>query len=157
MSMELEWGKIIAAFISIALKPLVGVPFALGFGFSIWETLLIGSLGGILGTVLFTFVTEALLKLYMRLLNTLFPNRIKRNFTWFNRFVVRIKKTFGLIGIAFIAPPLMSIPVGVFLGVRFFGDRLKVITWMSLSVVAWIPVLYYFAVPVKNLILHLFD
>ncbi len=141
---DLDWAKIISVFISCALKPgIVGIPLAVTYGFSFFETLIVCSLGGISGTIVFTYLISGILKVYLRLMDRFFPNRSKRKFGWFNRFVIKVKKTFGLVGIAFIAPPISSIPVGVFLALRFFGDKKKVITWMSISVVAWTLVLYF--------------
>ncbi len=159
---DLEWGKIITVFISSAVKlGLVGVPAAVfAFKFSFLETLLICSSGGIFGVFVFTYLIDVILKgwdllfnkylvgrLTRRLkvfLDKLFPGRNKKKkiFNSKNRFIIRAKKNFGLIGIAIISPVLLSIPLGVFLAVRFFKDKKMIIFWMSLSVVFWTVVLY---------------
>ena len=45
---------------------------------------------------------------------------MKKIFTRRNRRIVLIKQKYGLVGIALITPFLLSIPVGVFLVVRYY-------------------------------------
>lgn len=159
---DLEWGKIITVFVSSAVKlGLVGVPAAVfAFKFSFIETLIVCSSGGIFGVFVFTYLIDIIWKgldlLFNRYLmgritrrvrhlwDKLFPNRdkTKKIFSRKNRFIIHAKKNFGLIGIAVVSPVLLSIPLGVFLAVRFFPDKKKIIFWMSASVVFWTVVLY---------------
>ena len=148
---NIDWGEIIAVFFGCALKPLLTIPAAVKLDLTFTEVFIAGSLGGICGTIFFAFLIPEIVKIYYKLLDRIFPKRQKKKFGWFNRFVIKIKKTFGIVGIAFLAPPISSIPVGVFLALRFFGDRKKVITWMSISIVSWTIVLYFISHTFKNL------
>jgi Sec-independent protein secretion pathway component TatC len=56
--------------------------------------------------------------------------------------VIRIKQRFGLVGIAFITPVILSTPVGAFLADRFYKDKKKVILYLSFSTVFWALALY---------------
>jgi hypothetical protein len=67
----------------------------------------------------------------------------KKIFTKFNRRVIRIKHRFGLTGIAILTPIFLSIPIGAFLAERFYKDKKKVITYLSISAIAWCFVLYF--------------
>ncbi|MCB0510128.1 MAG: hypothetical protein KDC82_05135, partial [Bacteroidetes bacterium] len=51
--------------------------------------------GGIIGVFVFTFFGEIISIWY----NKLFPNRTKRVFTSWNRFIVKVRRNFGLPGI----------------------------------------------------------
>ncbi len=155
--MSLSWSKILTVFISSALKPVVGIPAAVELGFGFWEAFIVCSLAGIFGTITFSFLIEGILKMYQKFVQRNFPNRKNRKFSWGNRLIIKIKKTFGLVGIAFIAPPLLSVPLGVFLCIRFFNDRPKVITWMSISVTFWAAVLYFLYYPISNFIFSIFN
>jgi len=159
---NLDWGHIITVFISSAVKlGIVGVPAAVfAFKFSFLETLIVCSSGGVFGVFVFTYLIDGILKginivfnKYLRgrvtrritiFLDKRFPGRNKKKkvFSGKSRFIIRAKKNFGLIGIAVISPVLLSIPLGVFLAVRFFRDKKKIIFWMSASVVFWTTVLY---------------
>lgn len=95
------------------------------YEFSFLETILWTNVGGILGVCFFAFLSEKLLAWWKRLFRR--SNRkiledeqqVKKKFTRRNRRIVRIKQKYGLIGIALITPFLLSIPVGVFLVVRY--------------------------------------
>lgn len=102
------------------------------YEFSFLETILWTNVGGILGVCFFAFLSEKLLAWWKRLFRR--SNRkiledeqqVKKIFTRRNRRIVRIKQKYGLIGIALITPFLLSIPVGVFLVVRYYrSSKLK--------------------------------
>ena len=144
---DVDWHEFFAVFIASALKPgIAGIPSAvLGLGFNFFETLIVCSSGGIVGTFVFTFLIEIIMKFVNKQLDKFFPNRHKnkKTFTKTNRFIINVKKNFGIIGISIISPLLLSIPLGVFLCLKFFGDRSKIIMWMSVFVIFWSIVLHY--------------
>ncbi len=103
----------------------------LGFHFGFFETLILTNTGGIIGIYFFAFLSEKIIRFW----NRQFPGRSrksekagnavvrKRFFTRRNRRIVYIKGKYGLPGIAFVTPILLSIPVGVFIVVRYFRKR----------------------------------
>jgi len=102
------------------------------YEFSFLETILWTNVGGILGVYFFAFLSGKLLAWWKRMFRR--SNRkiledeqqVKKIFTRRNRRIVRIKQKYGLIGIALITPFLLSIPVGVFLVVRYYrSSKLK--------------------------------
>src|ERR1700756_4039647 len=141
-----EWGKIISVFVASALKlGLVGVPMATAFKFSFLKTLLVCGSGGICGSFVFCYLSEEVLVFWNWLMNKFYPNRKKKKrFTRTNRILVRIKKYFGIIGIAFISPAFLSIPLGSFVAIEFFRERHKTVLYMSISAVLWTVILYFF-------------
>jgi hypothetical protein len=60
-----------------------------------------------------------------------------KKFTRKNKLIVRVKRRFGLIGIAFLTPLLLSIPIGCFLSVRYFKVKHKILIHMYVSVIFW--------------------
>ncbi|MCD6068579.1 MAG: hypothetical protein K0S33_3405 [Bacteroidetes bacterium] len=144
---HLDWGSILTVLISCAIKPgLAGIPAAVFvFNFSFLETLIVCSSGSLIGVFVFTYLIEGILKLVNRVLDKRFPNRNrnKKNFTWKNRFIIKAKRNFGIIGVSAITPVFLSYPLGIFLAIRFFGDHRKTLIWMSVSSVAWTVVLYF--------------
>src|ERR1700741_5148196 len=105
----LEWGKIIAVFLSCAIKPgLAGIPTAVfAFKLTFLETLFIGASGGITGTIVFSFLIDWIFKGITRFQDKHFPNRNKnkKTFTKTKRIIVRAKRSFGIVGVAIISPP----------------------------------------------------
>jgi hypothetical protein len=140
-----EWSKIITAFIACAIKPgLVGLPATVfAFHFSFLKTLLVGGSAGICGSVVFGFLSDEVIYLYRKFLDRYFPRRQKKKFTRSARFLIGFKRYFGIKGMAIIAPLIMSIPLGSFLAIRFFGHRNKTILYMSISSVLLTIILYF--------------
>src|ERR1700757_3683719 len=101
-----EWGKIISVFVASTLKlGIVGVPMAAAFKFSFLKTVLVCGSGGICGSIIFGYLSAEVLVLWSWLMKKLYPNRKKKKkFTKTNRILVRIKKYFGITGIALISP-----------------------------------------------------
>jgi ABC-type antimicrobial peptide transport system permease subunit len=113
---------------------------SLNIGFGYLQTLGLTILGGILGVLFFYFLSNAIMFAISRLSGKVTFRRTppkKRSFTWKNRLIVKVKRDYGLIGLAAITPTMLSIPVGTFLAARFFPDRVKVLTYLMASVIVW--------------------
>ena len=114
------------------------------------ETLLYTNTGGILGTYVFMYLSEFLIRIW----NKYWPQRLKRNkrkkqvFTARNRRIVRIKMNYGLWGIVILSPVLLSIPLGSFLMVKYYGLKMKNMLWLLSGQIVWsvIYVLFYYYV-----------
>lgn len=114
------------------------------------ETLLYTNTGGILGTFIFMYFSEFLIRMW----NKYWPQKLKRNkwkkkvFTASNRRIVRIKMKYGLRGIVILSPVLLSIPLGSFLVVKYYGLKMKNMLWLLAGQVAWsvIYVVFYYYV-----------
>ena len=132
--------KIASIMFASAFKMLFGVPMSLGFGYGILETLILASLGGIIGVIVFTFFSHWLIQAMDKFT---FFNRQPKVFSRRNRMIIRVRQKFGLMGLAFIAPNL-TIPVGTFVLVKYFKNRRKIILYESLSVIFWAAVTLLF-------------
>jgi len=113
------------------------------FKFSFLETILWTNVGGLAGIYFFAFLSGKLIAMWNR--NFRKPRRdepamqeqTKKVFTKRNRRIVRIKKQYGLIGIALSTPVLLSIPVGVFLVVRYYRATRAKFLYLVASNVIW--------------------
>ena len=135
--------KILSVFITCSFAFKIGFPttFIL-FGNNFWLTMLISCGGGIAGNIAFTYLSAALLK-------GVHNYRAKRGlihrrkiFTPFNRRIIRVRNRFGLAGIAFITPILLSTPIGALIAERFYKDKKKIILYLSAATVFWGLTLY---------------
>ena len=124
--------KIITIMVASSFKMLFGVPLAIATGYNQLESIIIASAGGIIGVVIFTFFSQWIINV----IEKFGSKKEKRIFTKRNRFIIKVRQRFGLIGLAFIAPNL-TIPVGTFVLVRYFKSRRKIILYESLSVIFW--------------------
>jgi hypothetical protein len=139
-----EWSKIITAFFACAYRPaLLGLPTEIfAFHFSFFKILLIGVSAGFFGSVVSAFLSEELIVFSNYLMKKFFPNRKKKRITRTNRFLIKAKKYFGIVGVAALSPFIFSIPFGTFIAIRFFKNRNKTILLMTISTALWTVALY---------------
>lgn len=142
MSSQEIWQIILIWLLSMIKFVFGAVPLALAFGFSFWKTIAVTCTGGFMGITIFVnlgeyFVKKARERKEKRIAEG--RKKRKRVFTRTNKIIVYMKRNFGLIGIAFITPPLLSIPLGSILAVRYFRHKSKyyILTIMYISIVFW--------------------
>ena len=115
----------------------------LQFNFSFLETILWTNMGGIMGIYFFAFLSGRLISWWNRSFkkflrsNQTEKSPEKRIFTKRNRRIVRIKQQYGLPGIAISTPFLLSIPVGVFLVVRYYKKTKTGFIYLIASNLIW--------------------
>jgi membrane protein YqaA with SNARE-associated domain len=100
--------------------------------------------GGVAGNIFFTYLSSFIINAIEKLGPKKRPNHKKRKFTAYNKRVVKVKRKFGLAGIAFITPILLSTPIGAFLAGKFFKDKRKIILYFSAATFFWALTLYGF-------------
>ena len=113
------------------------------FEFSFLETVFWTNVGGTAGIYFFAFLSAKLINWWKRTFRR--SNRKiledeqqeKKVFTRRNRRIVRTKMEYGLIGIAVITPFLLSIPVGVFLVVRYYRNKRYKFLYLVAANVLW--------------------
>ncbi|MEI6487891.1 MAG: hypothetical protein WCP52_02950 [Bacteroidota bacterium] len=147
-----SWWEIFAVFILSTVKFVFGgVPLALTYNFSFFESVTITSLGGFTGAIFFVYISEKLIVNYKkRIEKKLIPiekKNKKKIFTRRRRFIIRVKQQFGLTGIAALTPLILSIPFGCFIAVRYFKDKQMVLIYIFTSILSWSIVSYYLYKP----------
>jgi hypothetical protein len=125
--------KCLAVFGFSMLKFLGGPIFGISSGLSFLETTIFTSLGMMASVFLFTNLLGD--KFHAWILKTF--NKNPRLFTKKNRRKVRIWRTYGLKGVAFLTPVIFS-PIGGTIVANSFGEsRKKIYFYMFLSSVFW--------------------
>jgi len=122
------------------------------------EIILWTNIGGMAGIYFFAYLSEKLLAWWKRKfksrrerLNEKQEN--KKIFTRRNRRIVKIKQKYGLIGIAFTTPLLLSIPVGVFLVVRYYHSSRTKYIYLIGSNILWSVIYTGFYMFWRNLLI----
>jgi len=139
-----QFFKILSVFLTCSFAFKIGFPSTfMVLHQNFLEVMLVSCGGGVAGNILFTNLSAAILKWIhaFRVKRGLIHKRIV--FTRFNRRVIRVKQKFGLAGIAFITPILLSTPVGAFLAERFYKDKKKIIIYLSGATILWAFILYF--------------
>jgi hypothetical protein len=151
--------KLLIVFALSSVKFLLAPPLSFGLGLNFLQTFASTSAGGIMGVILFFYLSRVLIRLYdlyirkyvhtfihriaewlqvKHLAVRFFPlQRTKKIFTFRNRFFVKIRKKYGFVGIVILTPVLFSIPLGSFLVARFYAKRKYSVLYLSASVVIW--------------------
>ena len=117
-----------------AVKYAVGVATALA-SVDAFTGFILTSLGGILGATVFVFGGGFLELWVFRHFRS--KSKKKKVFTRKNRILVQLRKKGGLILIALISPIFISIPVGSLVAASFIKNKLKIVIYLSISVLIW--------------------
>lgn len=116
------------------------------FDHTYWQTIFLLAIGGGIGTIAFYLLGKRVLEWFRvryvrrradRIAKGLPPRRI---FTRTNRLIVRMKRTYGLLGLA-VMPPILSIPVTSIVAAKYFRHDRRTLPYLLTAVVAWSVVL----------------
>ncbi len=124
------------------------------YNFSFIEKISYSIIGGMLGVLIFAYGSDFIVRVWVFLKTPVvaifkrrhaegkinadhFIIRKKKVFNSRNRRLVRIWSNYGIIGIAFVTPILLSIPVGTFIATRLIHNKKKVMMYMFISIVFW--------------------
>ena len=152
--------KFLIIFTLSSVKFLLAPPLSFRLGLNYFQTLASTSAGGVMGVLVFFYLSRWMLRLYDRyaskyvhkvihrialklnighIAERFFPliPKQKRVFTFTNKLYVRIRKKYGFIGIVILTPVLLSIPIGTFLAARFYPKRNHVVLYLCASVIMW--------------------
>jgi len=108
----------------------------LKYDFNFIQTLLFTVVGGVLSVLVFSYLSD---KIY-KLIKTKEQNKVKKR-SMKKALAIKTARKYGLVGIAFLTPIFLSIPIGTYLALHFFPEKKKTIPILITSVVAWSLVL----------------
>lgn len=116
--------------------------YSLNLSFS--ETLLYTNLGGIVGLIFFSYLSQGLLVFWQKHIQSRFITKgHKQNFTTKRRRFIYLKNKYGLPGIILLNPIILSIPISTFLVIKYFGLRTKHLLWLFSGQLIW-SIIYTF-------------
>ena len=133
--MIIEFLKILGLIAFSSVKFLFATATVYLSGYSYVETLIITTVGGVIGVVVFYYGGAFLFKLW----NDRFGKRgkPKSSFNKKNRFIIRIKNSYGIYGLALFSPCLISIPIGSLLAARYYRNDKRTLPAFLIAVVFW--------------------
>lgn len=131
-----QWYEFLSVFLLSTVK-FLGAPFlAKGLGLTYLQCILVCSLGGITGVLVFFNLGARIVSFFPNFFKPIKKDR--KIFTRKNKMYVNLIRNYGIFGLALITPVFISIPVGSFLAARFFSNQKKMVNiLMSMSVVLW--------------------
>lgn len=141
-----EFLKIVPILLLSSVKFLPCPSLAILSGFSLIESILITTSGGLTGAIVFFRSAEYLMERTRRrrILQVMSGKRKPAKvFTRYNRVLVNVKKRFGISGIAVLTPVALSIPVGSLIMAKFFKHHAMALPSILISVLVWSVLLSY--------------
>ncbi len=138
------FSEIASVFFLSTVKFLLGVSAALAHNFSFWEFVLFTTSGGVTGVLFFYFFGTFLFS-FLRKKGFLKSKKEKKKFSYKNRKIISIKNKYGPIGIAFLTPIVLSIPVGCIISSRYFSNNKLMLYYLIASVYFWGVALAFFS------------
>ncbi|HEX4888166.1 MAG TPA: hypothetical protein VFV37_08990 [Luteibaculaceae bacterium] len=136
--------RISIVFFTASVKFLFAPLTARGLGFDWLTCSLAVATGGTTGVMFFYFLSARILQrqLLRKARKALEPGyRKPKIFTRTNKAIVRIKQRFGLLGMAFLTLPFISIPVCTIITTKFFRHKPETLPMLVVSVLVWTAIL----------------
>jgi membrane protein YqaA with SNARE-associated domain len=125
--------KILVVISLSGIKFLIAIPLsAFKYDFNFLQTLLFSVVGGVLGVLIFSYLSEKIYNLFAKNKKSKIKNRSIKKII-----AIKTARKYGLFGIAFLTPIFLSIPIGTFLALRFFPEKKKTIPILITSVIGW--------------------
>ncbi len=115
-------------------------------GLGIYTTFFACIIGMNLSVFIFSFFGD---KIKMLVISIFYRNKTKI-FTSGNRRMVNIWQKYGLWGVAFLTPPLLTPPVGTLLASGFGEPRQRIVLFMLVSSILWGILVCYTAYELKE-------
>ena len=167
----MEVFKIIQVFLLATVKYVLTFPYALMIGLNFEQTLISVTLGGLVGFFFFYHFSGFALKQFHHVKTFVWKHsprflRFKyrqlcawrkrmtgeKVFTKTNRFIVKFRTKYGLIGIIVASPVILSLPIGAFLLNKYYPKHKLVMPYMILSILSWAAVFVAFAIIFPHLV-----
>jgi len=150
---EAELIKAISIFFLSSVKLMFAPGAAAAAGFSFWETVLITSIGGMAGIVFFYFfghmIFVAIDDFRRKRRKVEVPKRI---FTRRNRFIIALRGKVGIIGLTFLTPAIISIPIGSVVAAKYYYEHRLTLPLLLVFTITWSFLLSLFSFNIKDLI-----
>ncbi|MFT7343766.1 MAG: hypothetical protein ACI9XP_000341 [Lentimonas sp.] len=148
----MNWGALSGVFFLATIKFMFAPFTGAGLGLSFFETVIISFSGSIISAFICYSLSEALIKRNQE------KNKKKRleaahkgiilndpstDTNWgkkkrvlsraFNRLIVNIKRRFGIYGLCFFAPLLLSVPIGSIVCAKFYGTQKNTFIYIAIG------------------------
>jgi membrane protein DedA with SNARE-associated domain len=146
--MELYKLLVVAGMSIFKVLPAVGA--AAGLQMNFWEIFVSIFVGGSIGNLIFS-VAGSRIRAWLKARRKRLRRSRKPNIRRWRR-IVRIWKKFGLVGIAFLTPPLLSPPIGNLIAVGFREKPKRILLHMTVSLFVWAVIFGLFGKQISDFI-----
>ena len=130
-----EFWELASVLLASMFKFMVGVFLSIGYEFPFWVGVPATVAGAMLGVFVYIFFGEIIRGLLIRFMKRKHPFQnmpVRRR-----RMIVKVKKRFGLPGIAFLTPMVLTVPIGSIVAVALGYRWYKILLAMLISFSTW--------------------
>ena len=139
---------LVGIFLISGVKFLVGLGWAIAFVESDWLGFTVASMGGIFGSFIWIFMGHWIQTRWIQFQRERFEKKslaagldrgefAVKKFSKKNRKLVKLKRWGGVYLLVFLAPLIISIPVGCLILTTMESNRYRILLLMSISVLFW--------------------
>lgn len=127
---KVSWLSYLSIALMSALKFMVGVGMSMALKLSFWEQFLSTTIGGIVGVWVFTYFGDKIRAWIAQRRGR--PAHFTPSEKW-----ARLWAKYGLWGVAFLTPPILSPPIGTAIALAFGSPRHLIGQRMTIAMVVW--------------------
>ena len=138
--------KCLSVVFSSMLKFIFGPLFGFAYDFPVWLTALLTSIGMMISVILVSYLGDGV---RLALLSKLKKRKKYRVFSKRKRKIVRVWQKFGMLGVAFLTPAILTPIGGTLIALSFGVKKAKIILFMALSAIFWSPLVSFFIEEIK--------
>lgn len=143
-----ELWQIAGLFIFSSFKFFLAPPASVIAGYGFISSVLITFTGAATGFIIFFKFWQFILAFYNRLFSKKSKKK-RKTFSKKNKFIVKAKLGYGLIGLALLTPCLLGIPLGAILASNYYSNNKKAIPVFLSSILLWSIGLTYISLYIK--------
>ncbi|MEN8118332.1 MAG: hypothetical protein ABFS16_15205 [Bacteroidota bacterium] len=149
--------KLLHIVLLASVKYIVTLPYAMIIGVDYKYAILAVLAGGIGGFLFFYYLSKPVnrgLTFCWPFICRIMPGRLKARYKSYcekrdskrktkkvfsrkNRFIIKLRTTYGFWGVIIATPVLLTIPIGAFLANKYYAHRKHIVLYMILSIVGW--------------------
>lgn len=131
--------KLISVGVLSAVKFFLAIPYSYAIGLTFLQTFISTSLGGIAGFFFFYFLSGIIIqylsnKSVLNRYSKKKKNLNKKVFSRRNKFIIKTKLSYGLLGLVILTPIILSIPIGAFILRKYYRTNKLTIYLMCISI-----------------------
>lgn len=138
---------------SSMFKFILGPLLGLAYDFPIWVTSILTAIGMMLSVFLISYLGDGVRAYVVQRLK---KRKRYKVFTKRKRRIVKVWQRFGMTGVAFLTPILLTPIGGALIALSFGVKKSKILFFMAVSAIFWSPIITFFIEEIKVFMTFLF-
>ncbi len=116
-------------------KYIMALGFIVYYDYNFIESFVLAVTGGMLGIWFFSYFNDVFKKIWQHFFPKKDTGKIVINTK--KRLIVKIRQSYGLAGIAFLTPVILTVPVGAIIATTLYKNKIKVYSYMLAAFIFW--------------------